>query len=155
MGQAGDYFKAVILISLVLVLGAAMVPTALNTMNDPFESTIVHEEATSYQVKGPVYANATTINATSQEVTLELNNTETGTVTSATIANNTTSALTVDGVTYNVTVNDIADTNTSTLTYEAPKDAHWNGASAVMFGLLGVIALVAILLTIIRPFLDF
>lgn len=145
--------KTLILVTVGLAIGGILVgtlfPTAINSMEEPGTDTIEHTEAVPEQVKTTLYANATDINATADEVTLNLYDNETGSSQSQVVANGSTASYSIDDgtgtQTINATVDDVADATTATVSYEYPNDYGYTQGTKALWAILPLFFVLVIL----------
>lgn len=145
--------KTLILLTVGLAIGGLLVgnlfPLAINSMEEPGSQTIEHTEGVSEKLKVTLYANATDINATSDEVTLELYDNETGSSQSQVVANGSTASYSIDDgtgtQTVNATVETITDSTTATVSYEYPSDYGYSEGTKAMWTILPLFFILVIL----------
>lgn len=135
-----------------LLLGYVF-PVGLNAVNEDPTYTLTQDEGTEYVVQERLNATATTVDATNDEVTLQLKDTQTGTTESQTISNGSTATYsTLEGGTVNVTVTDTTSgtPNTATLDYEVEQGFAWDDNSQTIFSVLGIFLVIVPLIVLAK-----
>jgi hypothetical protein len=123
-----------------LLLGYVF-PVGLNAVNEDPTYSLTVDEGTEVEVQERLNATATTVDATNDEVTLQVKDTQTGTTESQTIQNGSTAQFsTLEGGFVNVTVTDTntGTPNSTTLDFEVEQGFAWDDSSKSIFSVLGI-----------------
>lgn len=154
--QAGSAKTAIVLIVSIVVatiVGAVMVPVAIDNIESDDSETFTQEVSTWYDVNGELESNVNSIDTTNSQATVELNDTRTSTTTTKTIGVGSTVSYELEGGTVNVTVDSIDDTTTpnqSTVTYEFTKDYAYSSGASALWGILGLTIVLGVFLVVLR-----
>jgi len=142
----------VVVAVVALLIVSAIVPMAMNAFFDEESATLTQDEDVTYTVAGNLQTNATDVDGTNDEATIELTRTNTGTTVTNTVSNGTTTTYTLDGYDVNVTVDDVDTSttpNTTTVTYEYPKEAAWDGIVGDLWDLIPIFVIIGLVLLFI------
>lgn len=142
--------KLVIALAVAGVLAAVMLPVAINEIEADTETTLTQDVDTDYDVNGKLVSNVTAASSgTPDSATIELNDTRTSGTTSKTIDVGANATYSLDGGDVVVGVENINAATNATANYTYAKDyAYSSGASAV-WGVLGLILVLAAFLYIV------
>lgn len=144
--------KGVTLAVGVLVVGilvAFLLPTAIGAFNSDTSQTEIQQEDTTYQIGASLEANATDINSTSNEVTLELNDTSTAGTTTKTISEGNNATYSLNNGDVNVTVDSVNSDTEAQITYDYESTFGWDNGPAQLFNLLPLFFVLVILMFVI------
>lgn len=147
-GNKGVMLAIGVLIFALLV--SLLLPTAINAFNEPQSNSITQNESETYEVTANLESNATKINSSHVEVTL--NDTAANTQKSATIAENNNKTLSMPDGDVNITVNSIetSGTNSSELSYDYPQTYNWNNGSGQLFNIIPLLFVLVVLFFAVR-----
>lgn len=146
MSSHKKYVGAAVMISIGMLVIAAVLAPAFGMMYGPDDRTLTQEEGETYSVTGPLTTNATTVDDVNGDVTIELEDTKADVTQTVTVSNDTSETVTINGEDINVTVNNIADSTTAEVHYVYPSDYGWQeGTSSIFFilPLLGILVILA------------
>lgn len=145
-------------ITVVALIAAFLAPVAINQFEGNTTTTLTQDEGTAYEVNGALNATVTgTTVSTTDTATIELNDTRVSGTTSNTIDNGTTTDYDMNGGTVTVGVEDVDDSptpNQATVNHTYDNDYAFGGAATALWGILGMIIVLAVVLIIIFRALD-
>lgn len=123
----------------VLVVGilvAFMLPTAIASFQEDSTDTLTQEENEAYNVTAKLESNATNIDATGSQVTLELNDTSTSGTESNTISEGENATYNLNNGDVTVNVSSVNSDTEAELTYNYDKTYGWDDGSSQLYNLL-------------------
>jgi hypothetical protein len=136
-------------ILVVGVLVAFLLPTAINSFNEQESQTIVQQENETVNVTAKLDSEATNIDSTGSEVTLELNDTSTGSSVSKTISENSNATYDLNNGEVTVNVTSINSDTEAELNYNYDSTYGWNDGSAQLYNLLPLFFILIVLFFVV------
>lgn len=135
---------AVVTVVVLALLAGLVLPISVNAI-DESDTELEQNESETYTVTIDLETTANTIDDTSDDVTVTLEDADTGDSDSATIDEGNTSTLTVEGEEIDVTVEAVQDGTTATLSYTYPTTYGWPDTIGTLFGLLPELLIATVL----------
>jgi len=135
------------------IVGAVMVPVAINNLEGDETTTLTQDTDTTYEVDAQLNS---TVTATTDgsSATVELNDTRTAGTTSNTINVGSNASYDLQGGTVTVTV-DSATSTGATVTYEYPRDYSYSSGAQSLWGILGLVIVLAMFLLVLGRALQY
>lgn len=145
--------KVILGIVIASILLGYVFPVGLNAVNDDPSYEVNLEQGNETVIQERLNATATDVNATSDEATIEVKDTQTGTTETQTISNGSTVQYNgLEGGYVNVTVNSVnsgSPDNVDT-TFVVEQGFAWSDASQRIFGVLGLFLILVPLIVLAR-----
>jgi len=152
-GGARSAVLLIVGIVVASIVGAVMVPVAIDSIEGDETNTLTQDTSTVYEVDAELNS---TVTATSDgsDATVELNDTRTAGTTSQTISVGSNATYDLQGGTVTVTV-DSATTTGATVTYEYPRDYSYSSGAQSLWGILGLVIVLAMFLLVLGRALQY
>jgi len=149
-GQAGTRaaIGLVITISVAVLVGAVLLPVAIDNIEGNTTTAINQTDGETYDVNGELTSTLTDSSDTDSDVTVELNDTRTAGTTSNTISVGDTADYNLDGGTVTVGV-ESESTGYATANYTYDKDYAYSDGARSIWGLLGLAVVLVLLLFLV------
>lgn len=151
-GDTRGKFEAWSVIALVValligsVMAAFMLPIGVDAIVDDKSKTFTQNESETVVVTGSLNATLTDVDDTSDDITVDLNDSDADSATLSGISVGDNATATVNGETITVTNEENVDTSTAKVTYEYPSDYNWGSGAKALWGILDVILVLAMFL---------
>lgn len=136
----------IVAVAVMAIIVGLVLPVGVDALMTDDSTTIDQEEGVEDTVTTHLNTTATTIDDTDNEVTVQLDDTDTGSTTTTTVAEGTSETVTMEGEEITVTVDSIDSSTTATLTYDYPSWYGWGDGAQSLVQILDLIFILTILL---------
>lgn len=151
-GMARTAVMLVVGLLVAAVIGAVMIPVAIDSIEGDETNTLAQDTGTVYDVNGELTSTVTDTTA-GTSATVELNDTRTAGTTSNTVSVDSTTTYAMDGGDVNVTV-DEANAGNATVSYAYDRDYAYSDGAQSLWGILGLAIVLALVLFLLREAMD-
>lgn len=137
MGKTKGVVGIIVAILIGAILVGTLIPVGIGQVNDNDTTSLTQADNTSYEINSRLTTNATNIDVTGDQATIEINTSDE--TISKTISNQSTETYSFTEGDVNATVDSVNSNSEVVVTYSYPTSFGWSTGSSAIFSLLPLI----------------